>query len=318
MSKTKIWLTAAVLLILIGCLILCCVSVEAEGDFMKKKYETNRYEIYENDWDISVLAGTADVKFVLSEDGTTSVTCFEESKMKHTVAVKDGALVISLVDTRQWYDHINFGDFKTPKITVSLPAGEYGALLVESSTGKVYTSDKLLFDSMDIRLTTGNIQCLSSCHGRMSLKTSTGGITVNGVSADSLALSVTTGEVSVSGAELTGDLTLKASTGKAELSDVTCTGLVSSGSTGSLVMKNVIASESFSIKRSTGDVRFERCDAAEINVEVSTGDVTGTLLSDKTYLASSGTGKVCVPKDTVGGMCRVTASTGDIDLKTEN
>ena len=317
MSKTKIWLIAAVLLILIGCLILCCVSVEAKGDFMKKEYETNRYEIYENYWDISVLAETADVELVLSEDGTTSVTCFEESKMKHTVEVKKGKLVIAVVDTRQWYDHISFGDFKTPKITVCLPAGEYGALLVESSTGRVHTPDKLLFDSIRIQLTTGAVQCLSSCHGEMSLQTTTGGVTVNGVSADSLLLSVTTGKVSVSGARLSGDVTLKVSTGKAELSDVTCTRLASSGSTGSLVMRNVIASESFSIKRSTGDVRFERCDAAEITVGVSTGDVTGTLLSDKTYLASSGTGKVRVPENTVGGTCRITASTGDIELKTE-
>ena len=317
MSKTKIWIIAAVLLILVGCLMLCCLAAETEGNLMKIQYETNRYRIYENYFGISVTAKDADVEFVISEDGTTSVTCLEESKMKHTVEVKDGTLVISLVDTREWYDHITFGGFRAPKITVSLPEGEYGALSVEASTGDVRTHEKLLFDRIGIRLTTGDIQCLSSCHGEMSLKTSTGGITVNGVSADSLVLSVTTGKVSVSGAELSGEATLMVSTGKAVLSDVTCVKLTSNGSTGSLLMRNVMASESFSIKRSTGDVRFERCDAAEIIVSVSTGDVTGTFLSDKTYLASSGTGKVSVPKSTDGGTCKVTASTGNIELKTE-
>ncbi len=318
MKKAKIWMLAAVLMILVGCLVLCCVAAETEGDFMKlstEKFETNRYEIYENYWDITVITNTAEVEFAVSEDGTTSVTCFEESKLKHTVRVKDGKLVISVVDTRKWYDHIMIGSFKTPRITVSLPAGEYGALLVESLTGKVHTSDKLLFDTVRIQLTTGAIRCLSSCHGEMSLKTSTGDITVKGVSVGALALSVTTGDVNVTDTVASGDVSLTVSTGGAKLSNVTCTGLVSSGSTGSLRMANVIASEEMNVRRTTGSVYLEGCDAAELYLNTDTGDVRGTLLSEKTFDASSDTGKVRVPKNTDGGKCRIRTDTGNIEIK---
>ena len=309
---------AAVLLLLVGSLILFCVATEKGDDFMNEKYETNHYTIQEGYRDISVITQTAEVAFVISDDGTTNVTCFEESKMKHTVEVKDGKLVITVVDTRKWYDHISFGSFKTPKITVSLPEGEYGELLIESSTGDVRTHEKLLFDRIGIQLTTGDIHCLSSSRDKMNLKTSTGDITVKAISTGKLGLSVTTGKVTVTGTTVSQDIFLSVSTGKANLSDVSCEKLESKGSTGSLSLKNVIATKSFTIRRTTGNVRFDRCDAAEITVRVDTGDVTGTLLSDKTFLASSDTGKVNVPQNTVGGTCKITASTGNIEIKTAN
>jgi len=84
------------------------------------------------------------------------------------------------------------------------------------------------------------------------------------------------------------------------------------------VLKNVVAEEKLTIKRSTGHVKFESCDAAEINVKTDTGDVTGTLLSEKLFLCKTDTGRVDVPKATAGGVCEVTTDTGDIRLKISN
>ena len=79
-------------------------------------------------------------------------------------------------------------------------------------------------------------------------------------------------------------------------------------------MKNVNASGVFSITRSTGDVEFDACDASEIYVKTDTGDVTGTLLSDKIFFAESDTGKVSVPKSVTGGRCEISTDTGRIDI----
>ena len=70
-----------------------------------------------------------------------------------------------------------------------------------------------------------------------------------------------------------------------------------------------------SVTRSTGDVRFEGSDAAAIFVETNTGDVTGTLLSDKIFLPQSNTGEIEVPQTVSGGRCQIITSTGDIRLK---
>jgi hypothetical protein len=62
----------------------------------------------------------------------------------------------------------------------------------------------------------------------------------------------------------------------------------------------------------TGDVIFDGFDAENIYVNVSTGDITGTILSSKLFIAESGTGDVEVPRTYEGGKCILTTGTGDI------
>jgi DUF4097 and DUF4098 domain-containing protein YvlB len=80
-------------------------------------------------------------------------------------------------------------------------------------------------------------------------------------------------------------------------------------------MNNVIASGNYTIERSTGDVTFNGCDAAELLVEVSTGDVTGTLLTEKVFVVRSSSGKIDVPETITGGKCKITTSTGCIHIE---
>ena len=99
------------------------------------------------------------------------------------------------------------------------------------------------------------------------------------------------------------------------MADVSCQSLTSSGNTGDLILRRVIASGDFSIERSTGDVSFDACDAATLSVTTDTGNVTGTLLTDKIFIASTDTGRVSVPKTSLGGKCEITTDTGDIKIE---
>ena len=80
-------------------------------------------------------------------------------------------------------------------------------------------------------------------------------------------------------------------------------------------MDNVIAAEKLSIERSTGDVKFDGSDATEIYVKTDTGDVTGSLLTDKVFITQTDTGDVDVPKTTTGCRCEIITDTGDIRIK---
>ena len=44
-------------------------------------------------------------------------------------------------------------------------------------------------------------------------------------------------------------------------------------------------------------MRFENSDAAQISIKTSTGDVTGTLLSEKVFITETSTGNISVPKN---------------------
>ena len=320
-KSTKIWLITAVLLIVVGMLILCCVAAETKGDLgmlSNKKYETNRYTIEEEFKDVVVKTNTADVEIMPSEGEAAEIVCVEDSKEKHAVSVKDGALTVEVVDTRKWYDYIGIFGMKAPKITVCIPAGEYGNLTVKASTGDVRTGESLRFESVDIKISTGNIESLASCKGTMKLGTNTGDVKVKNISVAMLDILGGTGEISVKNVTCEGELSASVTTGATKITDATCARFVSSANTGDLMMKNVVAAGEFLIRRTTGDVRFEKCDAAEIAVTTGTGDVKGSLLSEKIFVTKSGTGKIKVPETTTGGKCKVTTTTGNIILTIEH
>ncbi len=314
--RTKTWLIAAASLVLIGCIILGGVMAMAKWDFTKLstvRYETNDYTIQEDYINILIVTDTADIVFMPSENSESSVVCYEQKKVKHSVTVNDGTLVIEVVDTRRWYEHIGIF-FGTPQITVSIPQGEYGTVTVKSSTGAVEIPQDFKFESIDISESTGVVTNHASASGDIKIKTSTGDIRVENVSANTLDLSVSTGNVAVSDVTCGDDVKISVSTGRTNIADTKCKSIISSGSTGDISLDNVIAAEKFSIKRSTGDVRFEECDAAEIFVKTDTGDVTGSLLSDKVFIAQTNTGRVDVPKSATGGQCEITTDTGDIKI----
>lgn len=325
-KKLKRKTVAVASLVVVGTAVLGLTSCT----FSTVKYESNTHEITEDFTDISVSTNTADIVFARADDGKAKVECYEQAKLKHTVAVQDGVLSVEVNDQRAWYDYVSI-DFKSPKVTIYLPETQYGALTVKESTGDVRVAKDFTFDSMNISVSTGDVWNYASVANDMSITASTGDIRVENVATAALKMSVSTGDITVTDLTCEGDFTIKGrtgsvkvnaatcanfsvsvSTGSVYLTDVACENLTASASTGDVSLKYIIAEEKLSVSVGTGDVSFNTSDAGEIVVKTTTGDVRGTLLSDKIFLTSSSTGKVSVPKTTTGGVCDITVSTGDI------
>ncbi len=315
-KKAKVWLIVAASLLLTGIIIFAGVMTMLNWDFSKlstSKYETNEYKITEKFNNFTINTTTADICFIAATDNTCKVICHEQENAKHSVHVQDDTLTIRVSDNRKWYEYIGI-HFTSPKITVYLPESEYASLLIKGSTGNVEIPKDFTFTNTDISLSTGSAKLFSSISGSVKIKANTGNIRVQSLSAGALDLSVSTGNITVSDVSCTGDVQVNVSTGETKLTDVFCKNFKSDGSTGDISLRNVIAAEKFTIKRSTGDISFEGADAQEIYMEADTGDIRGSLLSDKVFLADSSTGKVDVPKTVTGGKCQVHTDTGDIKI----
>lgn len=313
---TKVWLVIGVSLILIGSIIFVGVMTVNKWDFSKlqtNKFETNKYDITEEFRNIHILTDTADVQIVPSDAETYMVECYEQENLLHSVSVKDNTLYIEVSDTRKWYEHIGIV-CTTPKITVSVPADEYGKLCVKASTGNVIVDDCFKYESALVSVTTGDIDFLASSKGSVDLSTTTGDISIKNALAGSAKLAVTTGEIYVESITVNGDVETNVSTGDMILNGISCTNLKSNGTTGNIDLNNVIASGTYTIERTTGDVNLKECDAKELYITTSTGRVSGSLLSDKVFFAQSDTGRVDVPKTITGGRCEVTTDTGNIEF----
>ncbi|MBR5514959.1 MAG: DUF4097 family beta strand repeat protein [Clostridia bacterium] len=319
-KKTKLWLIVATVLVLTGIVVFGGMMTMLKWDFGKLstvKYETNTYEFTEEIKDISVLTNTADVSILPLEGTYTKIVCYEEEKYNHRVYVTDGVLEIKYENNKKWYEYIeNIGiNIGTPKLTVYIPEKEYSSLFVDLSTGDVDVSDKFCFDSVDITVSTGDVHFCASALENVKIKSSTGKICVENISASSLDLTTTTGKISALGVSCTGDISIAVSSGKVMLSDVTCMNLSSTGNTGNLNMEKVMASGNFNIERNTGDVHFTDCDANELCIKTNTGNVKGNLLTEKIFITETSTGNIKVPKSRKGGLCEISTSTGDIKIE---
>ena len=326
----------ALCLIAVGSIVFVCVMAANHWDFSKlvtqKLVETVHNTEGEFD-SISIMSDTADIEILMSDDEKCRVECYEYENEKHTVSIADGTLKIESVDERKWYEHIGI-TAHSPSIKIFLPEKEYRALSIDESTGDISIKEYFKFDSIDIKVSTGDVLIENTCMGDVNIEASTADITLSFAECSgNVGISASTGDIQLSSVNCDGDITTRVSTGKTTLNtltckalrmtastgktlmtDVNCTEIISEADTGDITMKNVIAVKSFNLSRSTGDVFFDMCDAGEIFVQTSTGDVTGTLISDKIFFAESDTGHVEVPKSTVGECCEISTDTGDINI----
>ncbi len=314
-----VFIIIAIVLVIAGIALLGSAFAASGFDFSNmgaQKLETNTYTLTEDFSDIEISTNESEIILKPSDDGSFRAVCKESEKMRHTVAVEDGTLKIGVTDTRKWIDRIAFNR-ENPEVTIYLPKSVYGSLKIEGHTGDAVVPGDFSFGTIDLKLTTGDVECAASVSGKCSITATTGDVKLNGVSAESIDLSVTTGHVIAENVDCGGNITLGIGTGKTAFIDVRCASLKLSGGTGDAGLKNVLATGSFDITVSTGDVVFDSCDASDIRVEASTGSITGTLRSGKIFSAKASTGKVTVPESTSGGKCDITTTTGNINIRVE-
>ena len=316
-------------------------------------YETNVHEISVDFSSISIHDDTDNITFLPSEDGKVKVVCHEKKIDKHSVLTENGTLKISRNNSKKWFQYIDFGlNFKEKSITVYLNESEYSLLFIDSSTGDISISEGFKFDSVEISLSTGDVSCLSSAENVIKIKGSTGSVNLKNASANAIEVSVSTGDVSLSGIDCTklnlkatsgkihlsdvnaekvnvetstgditassvsasNDISLSLTTGKIKLNDLSCANLCAVADTGDIKLTSVISSNNISITTDTGDVTLEECDGSQIHVKTDTGSVKGTLLTPKQFITKTSTGKIKVPDFESGGVCKITTSTGNIEI----
>ncbi|MBR3803746.1 MAG: DUF4097 family beta strand repeat protein [Clostridia bacterium] len=271
----------SVVFILVGSIIFLTAMSISKWDFKRLstvEYETNEYVLTDGFDGVDISTKTADINFVITEDSTAKVVCYEEKDLKHSVTVSGGVLSIKVEDNRNFLKFLRV-DFNSPKITVYLPSKDYGNLKVNASTSNV-SVENAKFSDIDIF--------------------------------------VSTGDVTVKNQALSGNLSVEVSTGKTSVENVTCKNLFTEGSTGKVFLKNVIAEQKITVERSTGDIEFDGIDGSEIFIETSTGDVVGSVLSDKIFTVETSTGRKSAPNTTSGGICKITTSTGDAIVTIKN
>lgn len=332
-KSKKIAIIIALILIASG-ILLCGVSLAAAKLNFKQmfdvKYGTKIHAITQDFSSINIDVSSADIAFIVSPDGESRVECYENDRRTHIVGIEGGALTIRDKRIFNVFNFISFS-FSKPRVTLYLSRTDFDALTINAETSLVVVPQEFSFKNTTISTDTGDVSYRATTSGELSIKATTGRIMVSGVSPASIKLKASTGSVSLMSARVAGDVSIRTSTGRMHIeevecqsleavsttgdkgiSDVKCQNLYVESSTGYVHLTNVIASDRLDIEADTGRVILDGCDAASIKIETDTGDVEGTLLSEKIFYAESDTGRIRVPHTTSGGSCEVRTDTGDI------
>ncbi len=317
MRKTvKIIIITAALLLLVGFSVaagLMMFGGRDDGADGSMVLERNDHEISENFDRIRIDTTIADIKLLPSDDGNSRVECLEFSKARHDVAVSDGKLEILIDDRRTLLDQAVITS-ENPHVYVYLSENVYTALAVNGHTGMISVEDDFEFDSIDITSTTGAVTLNGVMADKVTVTATTGAVYLGDTEVVEASVLVTTGTVTVGTLKCRGRLNVSATTGSVMIENVTCGSFYSDGSTGGITLSQVTAEGEMKITRKTGGVTFDGADAAEMDIETTTGSVRGSLLTGKTFSASTTTGGIKLPPNTSESHCRIRTTTGGINI----
>ena len=297
MSRLKIWIIVASILVVVGAAVAAIGFATCDFKFTEQTV-SRQIDIDEEFDKIVIDVNTTNINFLLIEnENTPSCVYIVESQnpsVQHSVEVKDGVLSVTLNDDRRWYEHIGIG-WGDWEISVCLSKTELATLDIEVDTGDVTVPSVFSFNNAKIESDTGDIKWSASVLEKLEIETDTGDIQLSDFSCRDIEISTDTGDVSASDINAVNSVTVDTDTG-----DVT--------------LKNTVAQGAMSVKTATGDVALDGCDGGSVSIKTSTGDVYGTLLSPKAFAASSKTGRVNVPRSKGDALCEITSSTGNIKI----
>ena len=254
---------------------------------------TKNYPVSGSFSSVSVTDYYADVQLRASRDGSVSVTTRDTQDVTHTVQVVNGTLTISRPEPNLG-QRIFHDDDDDPTVIVYLPAGDYGSLTVNTA-GDIESAGQLNFASANLTSTAGDIDITGSVTQSLVCNSTSGDVDISSPAAGAVQVNTTSGDVELTGVSAQS-LSIHTNTGDADL-------------------ERTVAAGAIEISTTTGDIELERSDAASLTLSTTSGDVEGSLLTGKTFSASSTSGRVSVPASTPGaGACNVSTTSGSIRL----
>lgn len=332
MSKTKkILIIASVAAVIVGIIIGICGLCAMDFDFTKLsnvRYETVTYPITKSFNNINIDISSEDVDFNFSETEKCEVTCLQDDDISYTVEVIDDTLTIKYNDTGKMH-FVYFGfNFTNPKITISLPKKDYGSLYLKSGSGSINIPENFHFSNANVFSSSGEIYYFAETLNKLNIETSSGDFSIGNTKATNVIANAKSGDINIFSSEITSSIEVNATSGNITLSDITASNISAECNSGEQILKNVIAHENINAQTTSGDIDLINSDSHNICISSKSGDVYGSLLTEKIFMTDTQSGDVDIPSyntlfgngdnisfdNELPGKCEITTSSGDITI----
>ncbi len=306
--------TGAGLILLLGLFIKIKFNPVELND-VKQKIKT--YDISDEYSNIYVETKDADVRFIVSENGRTTVTCIDGT-VKDTVGVSSKGLTVISEKKKKTGTIFNpvfdFRKDNAPDITVSIPYMKLGDIAIITENGKIEAEDFFLSETVNASLVTknGEINYCMNTTGKCFIENEKGKIAVKGLQCDSADVKIESGEISLTGSDIKGEINLKAESGEFIAEDVECENLIAESDKCDLYLKNFRSRVAVNVKENSGNIKIRKSDANIFVIDSKSGNVNAEFTSPKIYTVESKSGKINIPESLSGGMCKINTDSGNV------
>ena len=335
MSRTiKIALIAAGFLMAAG-LIITFISVASTGfdtqEISDGDYVERTFKLEDDFESIYVDATSEDISFY-ETDGQSYVVSFQRDDIDVKVGISNNTLKVETEMTNWFSMGINF---QNPTIKIYLNKTAFaGDLTIKSSSGNVDVPSTLQFSNAFLKSTSGDIAMSAQVSNRVQTDASSGNIVIYGLKAKAFEGDTSSGNITLTSCSFDNDSKITCSSGDITVKDSEFGSLLTETTSGDQRMNGVNVSGSLSCESSSGemdlvgsyagsfignatsgDITFDRFDSRKINIETSSGEVEGTLLSDKLFNVRTNSGDIDVPSPRGEDECNITTTSGDVEIK---
>ena len=154
---------------------------------------------------------------------------------------------------------------------------------------------------------------------RVGFKRSEINVSIPKIILEAIHVKANVGFVDVSSIICNGNIDVTTNTGNLNIYDVSCQSFNSKVNTGNITLEKLNSTDSITVKSNTGKVLLNDCISKEYFIKNNTGSVCGKLPSGTIFEAKSNTGKIELPKLTIGEVitakCEVKTNTGKIKFE---
>ena len=295
-KSVLIALIVAIILIILG-MVLAGAALVSIG-FQFEELSTvemihGEYTITEDFSAIDIDSLSADVRVKLSEDDICRIEYATQGSLRYNVT--NGTLSVETEKTK-FVAYISIG-YVNEYVTLYLPRDTYEKLTIHTTSGDIYVFPAFeAVKNAEITSTSGEISFIGTVTETLTAQSASGDVVIHEPNAKVVHAEAISGDIMLS-AVYAEEVFVKTTSGEVELESVT-------------------AKETLSAKTTSGDIELY-CDAGEIYLESTSGDIEGSIGSAKNYIVDTTSGSVRIPpNDPQASVCEIHTTSGDIKIKT--
>ncbi len=324
MKPSSKWLVISIICIILGAALMLISGVRGGGDLTDLLERTGRVEkteektvtVTEEFRSVYVQDLSADVRILPSRDGSCRVIYGESEHVSYQVSVEENTLKVIRSDKAGGGPY--FSRESIP-VQIYLPRGSYDKLQLETSSGDVRLETDSTWRDTQIRALSGDVELRDFRAGTLHIETSSGEIGLDTVQAERLELESISGDQTIRQTLCSGEAMLSFTSGEIEIEDSRAGSLSISGMSGEVTLSRTACSGELRAETSSGEIRLRDASAGSYDLRTTSGDVSGSVLGSTDFIPDTLSGSVRTRGGVRGAApCRVSTSSGDIDLEAGN